>query len=53
MSIFIADLRRRSIDFPIPAEPLPDSEWMALLDRIYYVRPGSENSKESNEGPAE
>ena len=53
MSIFTADLRRRSIDFRIPADPLSDSEWMALLDRSYYVRPGSENAKESNEGPAE
>jgi hypothetical protein len=52
MSIFIADLRRRSIDFHIPAVPLSDSDWMALLDRIYYVRPDSENEKESNEGPA-
>src|ERR1700723_3680937 len=35
MSIFAADLRRRNIDFRIPSDPLPDSEWMALLDRIY------------------
>jgi hypothetical protein len=43
MSIFIADLRQRNIDFRIPGEPLSDSEWMALLDRTYYVRPGSKS----------
>jgi hypothetical protein len=53
MSIFVADFRRRSIDFRIPADPLSDSDWMALLDRIYYVPPGSEKAKESNEGPAQ
>ncbi len=52
MSIFIADLRRRNIDFRIPADLLSDSEWMALLDRIYYVSPASEKAKESNQGPA-
>jgi hypothetical protein len=52
MSIFIADLRRRSIDFGIPAEPLSDDEWMSLLDRIYYVRAEPENAKESNENSA-
>ena len=55
MSIFSADLRRRSIDFRIPADPLSDSEWMALLDSIYChdfgraperVRAGSENAKD-------
>jgi hypothetical protein len=46
MSILIADLHRRSIDFRIPADPLSDSEWMALLDTIYYVRPDSENAME-------
>jgi hypothetical protein len=35
MSIFITDLRRRNIDFRIPADPLSDSEWIELLDRIY------------------
>jgi hypothetical protein len=52
MSIFIADLRRRSIHFRIPADPLSDSEWMTLLDRIYYVPVGPENAKESNHDPA-
>jgi hypothetical protein len=54
MSVFIADLRRRSIDFRIPADPLSDNEWMSLLDRIYYVRadPENQNPKESNEDSA-
>ena len=52
MSIFIADLRRRISDFHLPAEPLSDSEWLALLDRVYSVRSGSENAKEPNEDRA-
>jgi hypothetical protein len=39
MNIFIADLRSRSIDFRIPSDPLSDSEWLALLDHVYYVHP--------------
>jgi hypothetical protein len=46
MSIFIADLRRRSIDFRVPADPLSDSEWTTLLDRVYYVPPSPESAKE-------
>jgi hypothetical protein len=46
MSIFIADLRRRGVDFRIPADPVSDSEWLTLLDSIYYVRASSENAKE-------
>jgi len=45
MTIFLDDLRQRSIDFPIPADPLSDSEWMALLDRIYCVRPSVETAR--------
>jgi len=45
MSVFIADLRRRSIDFRIPGDPLSDNEWVALLDRVYYAHPVSENAK--------
>jgi hypothetical protein len=54
MSVFVADLRRRSIDFRIPADPLSNDEWMSLLNRIYYVRadPENENAKESNEDSA-
>jgi hypothetical protein len=50
MSIFIADLRQRNIDFPIPADPLSHSEWMALLGRIYCPPLGPENVKEPKEG---
>ena len=46
MSIFITDLRQRSIDFRVPADPLSDSEWMTLLERIYYVPSGSGNARE-------
>jgi hypothetical protein len=49
MSIFTADLRQRGIEFSIPADPLSDYEWMALLNRIYYVHPDAENARESNE----
>jgi hypothetical protein len=35
MSIFTADLRMRSVDFHVPAEPLSDKGWMALLDATY------------------
>jgi hypothetical protein len=50
-NIFIDDLHRRSVDFRIPADPLSDSEWMALVDRVYYVGPALEQAKESNENP--
>lgn len=42
MSIFIADLRRRGIDFRIPSDPLSDNEWIAFLNRIYYAHPDVE-----------
>jgi hypothetical protein len=41
MSMFIADLHRRGVAFRVPADPLSDNEWMALLDRSYYVGPAS------------
>jgi hypothetical protein len=51
MSIFIADLRQRNIDFRIPNDPLSDTEWMALLDRTYTVL-DSKKANESNQDPA-
>jgi hypothetical protein len=51
MSIFIADLRQRNIDFRIPNDPLSDTEWMALLDRTYTV-PDFQKANESNQDPA-
>jgi len=35
MAIFIADLRNRSVDFQIPSDPLTDTAWILLLQRIY------------------
>jgi hypothetical protein len=52
MTIFIGDLRRRGIDFSVPSDPLSDGEWMALLDRTYYVPPVPGNAKGEAAGPA-
>ena len=38
MEIFVADLRRRSIDFHVPSDPLSDTAWILMLQRI-YVKP--------------
>jgi hypothetical protein len=35
MAIFAADLRQRSADFQIPSDPLADTGWILLLQRIY------------------
>jgi hypothetical protein len=35
MAIFTADLRRRSVDFQMPSDPLADTPWILLLQRIY------------------
>ncbi len=35
MSIFTADLRHRSVDFQMPSDPLADTAWILLLQRIY------------------
>jgi hypothetical protein len=35
MAIFAADLRRRSVDFDMPADPLADAAWLLLLQRTY------------------
>jgi hypothetical protein len=35
MAIFIADLRHRGIDFHVPSNPLADTAWILLLQRIY------------------
>ena len=43
MAIFIADLRHRGIDFHVPSDPLADTPWILLLQRIYAhptVTPG-------------
>jgi hypothetical protein len=35
MEIFIADLRNRGIDFEVPSDPLADTPWILLLQRVY------------------
>jgi hypothetical protein len=43
MESFMADLRHRCIDFHVPSDPLADTAWILLLQRIYVhptVAPG-------------
>lgn len=35
MEIFVTDLRNRCIDFHVPSDPLTDTAWILLLQRIY------------------
>ena len=35
MAVFLADLRHRGIDFHVPSDPLTDTAWILLLQRIY------------------
>jgi len=35
MSIFTADLRHRRVDFQVPSDPLADTAWILLLQRVY------------------
>jgi hypothetical protein len=35
MEIFAADLRHRNVDFQVPCDPLADTPWILLLQRIY------------------
>ena len=35
LAIFTADLRRRRVDFQVPSDPLTDTAWILLLQRIY------------------
>jgi hypothetical protein len=46
MSIFIADLRKREIDFRIPGDPLSDKTWIATLDSVYGTVPDAADPKE-------
>jgi hypothetical protein len=39
MEIFMADLRRRGIDFHVPSDPLADTGWILLLQRNYALQP--------------
>jgi hypothetical protein len=49
MSIFIADLRKREIDFRIPGDPLSDKTWIATLDSVYGTIPNAADPKERTE----
>jgi hypothetical protein len=33
-AIFTADLRHRSLDFQVPSDPLADTAWILLLQRV-------------------
>ncbi len=46
MSIFIADLHQRNLEFSIPSDPMSDKTWIATLDSIYGVVPGLETARE-------
>ncbi len=35
MEIFTADLRHRGIDFQVPSDPLTDTPWILLLQRVH------------------
>jgi hypothetical protein len=35
MAIFTADLRRRSVDFDMPSDPMTDNAWLLFLQRTY------------------
>jgi hypothetical protein len=35
MAVFTADLRRRCVDSQVPSDPLADTAWILLLQRIY------------------
>jgi hypothetical protein len=37
MEIFTADLRHRRVDFRVPSDPLTDTNWILMLQRIYAV----------------
>jgi hypothetical protein len=35
MEIITTDLRGRNVDFQVPSDPLVDSAWTLLLQRVY------------------
>jgi hypothetical protein len=49
MSIFIADLRKRKVDFHVPGDPLTDKTWIGALDSAYGTVPDAGDPKERNE----
>jgi len=53
MSIFIADLSKRSADFRIPGEPLSDKTWIATLDSVYGTWINSDRRRSSSAAVSE
>ena len=49
MSIFVADLHKRKVDFRVPGDPLSDKTWIATLDSVYGTVPDAPDPKERNE----
>jgi len=49
MSTFIADLRKRKVDFRVPGDPLSDKIWIATLDNVYGTGPDAADPKERTE----
>jgi hypothetical protein len=45
ISIFIADLRKRKVDFRVPGDPLSDKTWIATLDSVYGTVPDAADRK--------
>lgn len=45
MAVFTADLRRRSVNFQVPSDPLSDTAWILLLQRIYADPAATKTSK--------
>jgi hypothetical protein len=52
MAIFAADLRHRSVDFQVPSDPLADTAWILLLQRIYVAQPIPVGSSKGHSGSA-
>ena len=48
MSIFVADLRKRKVDFRVPGDPLSDKTWIATLDSAYGTVPDAADPNEQN-----
>lgn len=45
MTIFLADLGQRRVDFRIPGDPLSDKTWIATLDNVYGTVPDAADQK--------
>jgi hypothetical protein len=49
MTIFIADLRKRKVDFRVPEDPLSDKTWIATLNSVYGSGPDAADPKERDQ----